>query len=236
MCGFRVYPLPPTLALIDSANIGKRMDFDSDILVRLAWRNQPMRWLPTQVHYPLDGVSHFRLFHDNALISACTPGCSSACCCAPVILWRRWQHERQQQTLGRPRRARQFLADEIHRVAAKVLGRRLLSPLLYGIAVLLPVRPHRAPQRLAVPAAPGDWSAARIAPDLARVRQFMAFADSLLDKLDVWNGKLRIEQIEIIDPAHCAASCAANAGSWWARTWATSKCAARWRRSAKRSP
>jgi predicted LPLAT superfamily acyltransferase len=31
--------------------------------------------------------------------------------------------------------------------------------------------------------------------------QFMAFADSLLDKLDVWNGKLRIEQIEIIDPA-----------------------------------
>ena len=29
----------------------------------------------------------------------------------------------------------------------------------------------------------------------------MAFADSLLDKLDVWNGKLSIEQIEIIDPA-----------------------------------
>ena len=29
----------------------------------------------------------------------------------------------------------------------------------------------------------------------------MAFADSLLDKLDVWNGKLRIEQIEINDPA-----------------------------------
>ena len=44
MCGFRVYPLPPTLALIDSARIGRRMDFDSDILVRLAWRNQPMRW------------------------------------------------------------------------------------------------------------------------------------------------------------------------------------------------
>jgi predicted LPLAT superfamily acyltransferase len=29
----------------------------------------------------------------------------------------------------------------------------------------------------------------------------MAFADALLDKLDVWNGKLRLEQIEIIDPA-----------------------------------
>jgi hypothetical protein len=28
MCGFRVYPLPPTLALIDSVKLGKRMDFD----------------------------------------------------------------------------------------------------------------------------------------------------------------------------------------------------------------
>ncbi|WP_122688452.1 glycosyl transferase, partial [Pseudomonas viridiflava] len=32
--------------------------------------------------------------------------------------------------------------------------------------------------------------------------QFMAFADALLDKLDVWNGRLGIDQIEIIDPAH----------------------------------
>lgn len=29
-----------------------------------------MRWLATRVHYPQDGLSHFRLFHDNALISA----------------------------------------------------------------------------------------------------------------------------------------------------------------------
>ena len=69
MCGFRVYPLAPTLALINSVTLGKRMDFDPEILVRLAWRNQPMRWLPTKVHYPQDGLSHFRLFHDNALIS-----------------------------------------------------------------------------------------------------------------------------------------------------------------------
>ncbi len=29
----------------------------------------------------------------------------------------------------------------------------------------------------------------------------MAFADSLLDKLDVWNGRLGIDQIEIVDQA-----------------------------------
>ena len=92
MCGFRVYPLPPTLALMDSANIGKRMDFDSDILVRLAWRNQPMLWLQTRVHYPLDGVSHFRLFHDNVLITRMhTRLFFGMLLRSPALLWRRWR-------------------------------------------------------------------------------------------------------------------------------------------------
>ncbi|WP_175652726.1 glycosyltransferase family 2 protein [Pseudomonas sp. Marseille-P9899] len=92
MCGFRVYPLPPVLALINSVNLGRRMDFDPEILVRLAWRNQPMRWLPTKVHYPQDGLSHFRLFHDNALISTMhTKLFFGMLLRAPVILWRRWR-------------------------------------------------------------------------------------------------------------------------------------------------
>ncbi|MWV15331.1 glycosyltransferase [Pseudomonas sp. L-22-4S-12] len=92
MCGFRVYPLPATLALIDSCRLGKRMDFDTEILVRLAWRNQPMRWLPTQVHYPLDGLSHFRLWLDNALISKMHAKLFFGMLLrAPMILWRRWQ-------------------------------------------------------------------------------------------------------------------------------------------------
>ncbi|AZD70883.1 glycosyltransferase family 2 protein [Pseudomonas chlororaphis] len=92
MCGFRVYPLPPVLALIDSVKIGRRMDFDTDILVRLAWRNQPMRWLPTQVRYPVDGLSHFRLFHDNLLISSMHARLFFGMLLrAPLILWRRWQ-------------------------------------------------------------------------------------------------------------------------------------------------
>ncbi|MDX1297683.1 MAG: glycosyltransferase family 2 protein [Pseudomonas sp.] len=90
MCGFRVYPLPATLALIDSVNIGKRMDFDTEVLVRLAWRNQPMHWLPTKVHYPLDGLSHFRLWHDNALISKMHSKLFFGMLLrAPLILWRR---------------------------------------------------------------------------------------------------------------------------------------------------
>ncbi len=92
MCGFRLYPLAPVLALIDSVKIGRRMDFDSEMLVRLSWRGQPMRWLPTRVHYPQDGLSHFRLFHDNALISKMHAKLFFGMLLRlPMILWRRWR-------------------------------------------------------------------------------------------------------------------------------------------------
>lgn len=69
MCGFRVYPLAPTLELIDAVAIGRRMDFDVEILVRLYWRGVEVVNQPTRVHYPVDGVSHFRVLRDNLMIS-----------------------------------------------------------------------------------------------------------------------------------------------------------------------
>lgn len=69
MCGFRVYPLGATVSMLDGGRIGLRMDFDIEVLVRLHWRGVPMVWLPTRVTYPTDGISHFRLLLDNALIS-----------------------------------------------------------------------------------------------------------------------------------------------------------------------
>lgn len=69
MCGFRVYPLAPTIALLDSEAPGRRMDFDTEVLVRLHWRGVPVVNRPTPVTYPPGGVSHFRLWRDNWLIS-----------------------------------------------------------------------------------------------------------------------------------------------------------------------
>ena len=70
MCGFRVYPLDSTIALIDSGTCkGRRMEFDSEVLVRLHWRGVSIINLPTLVTYPQDGISHFRQWRDNLLIS-----------------------------------------------------------------------------------------------------------------------------------------------------------------------
>jgi glycosyltransferase involved in cell wall biosynthesis len=65
MCGFRLYPIAPVVALDDRARIGRRMEFDADIIVRLFWAGVPVVNLKTPVTYPADGVSHFRMLRDN---------------------------------------------------------------------------------------------------------------------------------------------------------------------------
>ena len=69
MCGFRVYPLDATLALARSTPLGRRMDFDIEIFVRLDWVGVPIIAMPTGVRYPEGGASHFRLWLDNVLIT-----------------------------------------------------------------------------------------------------------------------------------------------------------------------
>lgn len=69
MCGFRVYPLAASLALADRQPLGQRMDFDTEIMVRLYWQGTPSRFVPTRVTYPPAGLSHFDAWHDNLRIS-----------------------------------------------------------------------------------------------------------------------------------------------------------------------
>lgn len=69
MCGFRVYPVAPVLALDARRKLGQRMNFDIEILVRLYWDGVDVVNHPTRVGYPLDGVSHFKAWTDNVLIT-----------------------------------------------------------------------------------------------------------------------------------------------------------------------
>lgn len=65
MCGFRSYPIAAAVALDDAIGIGRRMQFDTDVIVRLHWAGVPVINLRTPVTYPADGVSHFRMLRDN---------------------------------------------------------------------------------------------------------------------------------------------------------------------------
>lgn len=69
MCGFRVYPVAPTLQLAQRVTLGKRMDFDTEVMVRLYWQGNTSYFIPTRVTYPQDGLSHFDALKDNLHIS-----------------------------------------------------------------------------------------------------------------------------------------------------------------------
>ncbi len=69
MCGFRAYPLTQTVDVLHKYDIGNRMDFDIEILVRMYWEGTDIDFVPTRVIYPEGGISHFDALWDNVKIS-----------------------------------------------------------------------------------------------------------------------------------------------------------------------
>jgi glycosyltransferase involved in cell wall biosynthesis len=92
MCGLRVYPLASIVALMDRVKLGRRMDFDPELLVRLSWQGLSIVNLPTRVHYPADGRSHFKMGLDNWLISRMHARLFFGMLARfPLLLWNKWQ-------------------------------------------------------------------------------------------------------------------------------------------------
>ncbi|MGB0935871.1 MAG: glycosyltransferase family 2 protein [Colwellia sp.] len=69
MCGFRVYPLLQYKQLTEQMRLGNKMDFDTEVMVKLYWQGVEVIFIPTKVNYPESGISHFQMFNDNLLIS-----------------------------------------------------------------------------------------------------------------------------------------------------------------------
>jgi len=86
---------------------------------------------------------------------------------------------------------------------ARHLPRRILAPLLYAIVGYFFIFGHRARRSISeyqanLAAAAGE---AGFRPHFGSVfTQFVAFGEALLDKLDVWNGRLGMDCIHLIDP------------------------------------
>ena len=69
--GFRLYPIIPSLQILNSIRGGRRFDFDTQLAVRLYWLGVPPVNLSTPVYYKKKdegGVSHFRYLRDNLLL------------------------------------------------------------------------------------------------------------------------------------------------------------------------
>lgn len=200
MCGFRVYPVAPTLQVINSVPLGKRMDFDTEIMVRLYWQGNTSYFLPTRVTYPQDGISHFDALNDNLRISwmhtrlffGMLPRIPS------LLFRRRSQHWAQQQEVKGLYGMRLMLR------VWQLLGRRAFTLLLWPVIAVywLTARPARQASQQWI-ARVSETLAQRQQPKPARLNSFfhfLRFGNAMLDKVASWQGELRLGRDVVFAP------------------------------------
>jgi predicted LPLAT superfamily acyltransferase len=88
--------------------------------------------------------------------------------------------------------------------SVRMFGRRLLAPVLYLIVLYFFASARSARRNIRqYHLYLAAWSGRNdLLPTLRSVfGQFIAFADNLLDRLDVWRGRLRFEQVQLVDPS-----------------------------------
>jgi glycosyltransferase involved in cell wall biosynthesis len=91
--GFRCIPLAPFLKIAADVPLGRRMDFDPDLDVRLFWAGVPAVTFDSKVRYPADGVSNFNLRRDNLrLVSLHTRLFFGMLWRFPSLVKRHWTH------------------------------------------------------------------------------------------------------------------------------------------------
>ncbi len=190
MCGLRVYPLAATQHLLQRARLGRRMDFDIEVMVRLHWAGTPILFVPTRVFYPSDGISHFALLRDNLLISWMhTRLVTGMLLRLPRLLWRRGSagHWSEQRESGA------YWGLWVSLQCYRLLGPRLLRVLVYGIVAYFflanRTARHSSQDFLRRVFAAGVLN--RAPNTLLVYRHFLTFGHSLVDRLSSWTGAMR---------------------------------------------
>ncbi|HDZ8830625.1 TPA: glycosyltransferase family 2 protein [Aeromonas dhakensis] len=221
MCGFRVYPLASTCALLERVALGRRMDFDTEVMVRLHWAGVPMRFVPTRVIYPVDGRSHFRLFRDNLdiswmhtrLVCRLLWDLLLRLCRWPARLGARltrlWR-ERRTHWSRTPERG-SLLGMQIMLASYRLLGRRGFSLLLYPVIgyFWLTGRAQREASRAylaRLEAFAGAQGVALPTEPRSSFRHFLRFGEAALDKLAGWRGDITEQQVELMGAEHYQAA------------------------------
>lgn len=200
MCGFRVYPVAPTLQLAQRVTLGKRMDFDTEVMVRLYWQGNTSYFIPIRVTYPLDGLSHFDALKDNLRISRMhTRLFFGMLPRIPSLLLRRssthWVHQKEVKGLWGMR---------LMVLVWRFLGRKVFSLMLYPVVGVywLTVSAARKASQSWISRVRAQLTARQmpVPSNLTSYQHFLRFGDAMLDKIASWRGELHFGRDVVFAP------------------------------------
>ncbi|QLK62293.1 glycosyltransferase [Enterobacteriaceae bacterium Kacie_13] len=215
MCGFRVYPLKPCLALMAKHRLGLRMDFDTEIMVRLYWQGTRSCFLPTRVTYPADGLSHFDAVKDNIKISWMHTRLFFGM--LPRIPFLLRQHSQSNEHWSDTPERQGLWGIRLMLNVYRLLGHRAFRALLYPVIgyFWLTGRTQREASaryldRIRETAAQRHIS---LPYPLSTFRHFMRFGESMLSKLASWQGDNTLTDAVLVNPEICEAQIATGRGT-----------------------
>ncbi len=218
MCGFRVYPLEQ-LKKAAAKSKTNRMEFDIEILVNAVRQGISVCWIDTYVRYEKGGVSHFKMLRDNALISLMHAKCFfSLSKFALGKIWRAYGLNSSEKNAASTQ-----ISVEPQKNAEQNLwwkkqergGAFFLRPSLFLVQILPEFilklivkivvwfyyifskneRENIAEFRRNL----SEFAGSQTLKGTSVFSHFEAFGGAICDKFRVWKGKIKDDELEIID-------------------------------------
>lgn len=204
MCGFRSYPVTQSLAVEDKYGVGERMDFDTDIMVRLYWDGTESKFIDTNVIYPIDGISHFDALKDNILISKMhTRLFFSMLPRIPNLIKRNIQRSATEKHWSQQKEKGTQLGIRLLLLAYSLFGRKIFSAFLYIVMSYYHLVGKNARlaseqylQQLQIYAKEKNIPLEH-STKLSSFSHFISFGNSMLDKITAWKGNIDASNLEI---------------------------------------
>ncbi|WP_059021228.1 glycosyltransferase family 2 protein [Vibrio coralliirubri] len=220
MCGFRAYPINQTQAVLSKYDVGSRMDFDIEILVRLYWEGCDIDFIETRVIYPENGISHFDALWDNVKISWMhTRLFFGMLPRAPKLIARHFKstsaedgqkqdsstgsnnNESEQPHWSRTQERGTVLGIKLLLAIYTLLGRSVFNLILRGVMRYYHLTGKRArnasEQYLFQLKAYAEQQNIELPAELTSYNHLLSFGHTMLDKLAAWKGDFSADNLTI---------------------------------------
>lgn len=202
MCGFRAYPIDLLNEVITTQRLGKRMDFDIEVMVKSFWSDIEIRSVDTKVIYPEDGISHFQPLADNVRISKMhTCLIIGMLFRIPSLLMRKKRLQKSLSHWSEQTESGTYYGMKLLLAIYSVFGRQVfkwcLKPVMFYYSLFAKKTISVSSEYLANLKNYAEQQQIQLPQNLTVYRHISSFAETMLDKLAAWKGDFSVKNLTI---------------------------------------